>query len=59
MFVFLRRGFFEVENGKHDYSAFISGSILGARGSARAGQNKFSVGAIPVLRGRLFRGGKR
>ena len=56
MCVFLRRGFFEVENGKHDYIEFISGSILGARGGARAGQNKFSVGVIPVLREWVSRG---
>ena len=55
MFVFLRRGFFEVENGKHDYIEFISGAILGALGSARAGQNKFSVGVIPVLRAWFLR----
>ena len=46
MFVFLRRVFFEVENGKHDYTEFISGSILGALGSALAGPNKFSVRVI-------------
>ena len=56
MFVFLRRGFREVENGKHDYIEFISGAILGALGSARAGQNKFSVGVIPVLREWSLRG---
>jgi hypothetical protein len=55
VFVFLRRGFCEVENGKHDYSEFISGAILGALGSARAGQNKFSVGVIPVLRAWVLR----
>jgi hypothetical protein len=55
VFVFLRRGFFEVENGKHDYIEFISGAILGALGSARAGQNKFSVGVIPVLRAWFLR----
>ena len=55
MFVFLRRGFREVENGKHDYSEFISGAILGALGSALAGPNKFNVRVIPVLRGRFSR----
>ena len=41
--MFLRRGFCEVENGKHDHIEFIWGAILGALGSARAEQNKFNV----------------
>ena len=55
MFVFLRRGFCEVENGKHDYIEFILGAILGALGSARAVQNKFNVVVFVVLGARLLR----
>ena len=54
--MFLRRVFFEVENGKHDYIEFVSGSILGALGGARAGPNRFSVVVIPVLRECFLRG---